>query len=130
MNGAQTSNSILEIGKGNNDMKRIAFGTALALALLVPVVSGQGVAQQQKAAQGEKKQAKQVKDPVCGMMVDPTTAEKAVHNGKTYYFLHQIREGELREVSREIRQAGAEEVRRLEVPDGLLAPGGQGERQR
>lgn len=86
MNGAQTSNSILEIGKGNNDMKRIAFGTALALALLVPVVSGQGVAQQQKAAQGEKKQAKQVKDPVCGMMVDPTTAEKAVHNGKTYYF--------------------------------------------
>jgi heavy metal translocating P-type ATPase len=28
-----------------------------------------------------------VKDPVCGMMVDPHTAtERATHNGKTYYF--------------------------------------------
>src|SRR5262249_49939869 len=26
------------------------------------------------------------KDPVCGMMVDPTTAEHSVYRGETYYF--------------------------------------------
>lgn len=25
-------------------------------------------------------------DPVCGMMVDPTTAKSCVHDGKVYYF--------------------------------------------
>jgi Cu+-exporting ATPase len=30
---------------------------------------------------------KEVKDPVCGMMVDPkTTTDKAEYKGKTYYF--------------------------------------------
>ncbi len=27
-----------------------------------------------------------VKDPVCGMSVDPSSAEKATYKGKTYYF--------------------------------------------
>lgn len=26
------------------------------------------------------------KDPVCGMMVDPKTAQKSEYRGKTYYF--------------------------------------------
>ena len=33
------------------------------------------------------KKAAEVKDPVCGMMVDPkTTTDKADYKGKTYYF--------------------------------------------
>jgi YHS domain-containing protein len=28
----------------------------------------------------------ETKDPVCGMTVDPKTAEKADYKGKTYYF--------------------------------------------
>ena len=34
---------------------------------------------------GKRAQAKVV-DPVCGMTVDPKTSEKAVYQGKTYYF--------------------------------------------
>lgn len=35
----------------------------------------------------EKKPAEKVKDPVCGMMIDPATAKgKSDHEGKTYYF--------------------------------------------
>lgn len=32
------------------------------------------------------KEAAQAKDPVCGMVVDTKTAEKATYKGKTYYF--------------------------------------------
>ncbi|MBN9657120.1 MAG: YHS domain-containing protein [Acidobacteria bacterium] len=35
-----------------------------------------------KAAKPEAK----VVDPVCGMTVDPKTADKSVYKGKTYYF--------------------------------------------
>lgn len=41
------------------------------------------------AAPAEKKKATEpteAKDPVCGMTVDPKTAEKAEYKGKTYYF--------------------------------------------
>jgi YHS domain-containing protein len=40
------------------------------------------------AAPADKKttQTTEVKDPVCGMTVDPKTAEKAEYKGKTYYF--------------------------------------------
>jgi Cu+-exporting ATPase len=35
----------------------------------------------------DRELSKMVKDPVCGMMVDPETAPaKAEHKGKTYYF--------------------------------------------
>jgi len=34
----------------------------------------------------EEPGGKEVKDPVCSMMVDTKTAEKAVYKGKTYYF--------------------------------------------
>lgn len=33
-----------------------------------------------------KKAVTEVKDPVCGMTVDPKTSDKAQYKGKTYYF--------------------------------------------
>jgi Cu+-exporting ATPase len=37
--------------------------------------------------EGDDAMAEQVKDPVCGMMVDPeTTKLKSEHMGQTYYF--------------------------------------------
>jgi Cu+-exporting ATPase len=53
---------------------------ALALALAAPFT----VAQDNKKT--EEKAAKEVQDPVCGMMVDPATAPKTEFKGKTYYF--------------------------------------------
>ncbi|MEX2264163.1 MAG: YHS domain-containing protein [Bryobacteraceae bacterium] len=47
------------------------------LAAIAPSVS---------LANQKKTEARQVKDPVCSMMVDPKTAEKAVYKGKSYYF--------------------------------------------
>jgi len=38
------------------------------------------------APQDKKNAPKMVKDPVCGMEVDPKTAAKTVYKGKTYYF--------------------------------------------
>jgi len=39
------------------------------------------------AADAPKKTTTEVKDPVCGMMVDTkTTTDKADYKGKTYYF--------------------------------------------
>lgn len=68
-------------------MKHIVIGTALAaLTLAIPAAQGQAPAHQEKAEPAKKQQAKQVKDPVCGMMIDPNTSEKAVYKGKTYYF--------------------------------------------
>lgn len=56
---------------------------AVAAALLAaPGISLAAHADQKKAA---KSQAK-VKDPVCGMEIDPKTAEKSVYKGNTYYF--------------------------------------------
>lgn len=39
-----------------------------------------------ETGQSKEGSAKEVKDPVCGMTVDPKTAQKSVHKGKTYYF--------------------------------------------
>ena len=58
---------------------RLAF-LAAALAA-IPAVALQA----QDAKAGKKVETKAV-DPVCGMMVDPKTAEKAVYKGRTYYF--------------------------------------------
>jgi YHS domain-containing protein len=54
---------------------------ALALALAAPF----SIAQDAKKTD-EKPAVKEVQDPVCGMMVDPTTAPKTDYKGKTYYF--------------------------------------------
>jgi len=45
-------------------------------------------AQDKKAAPkaADKAVPKEAIDPVCGMTVDPKTAEKADYKGKTYYF--------------------------------------------
>ena len=54
---------------------------ALALALAAPF----SVAQDTKKTD-DKAAVKEVQDPVCGMMVDPATAQKTEYKGKTYYF--------------------------------------------
>jgi YHS domain-containing protein len=60
--------------------------TALAIAAgTVPPAQAQttGTKESQSAAAPKG----QVKDPVCGMMIDPKTAAgKSEHQGKTYYF--------------------------------------------
>jgi P-type Cu+ transporter len=55
------------------------------------VVSGKGAIAQacrsQEAMQNPEKSATAVKDPVCGMTVNPSTAKASIeHAGKTYYF--------------------------------------------
>jgi YHS domain-containing protein len=62
-------------------MKRMMMVAALAASFLA--VPGAAVAEDAKKS--AKQQAKVI-DPVCGMEVDPKTAEKSVYKGKTYYF--------------------------------------------
>jgi YHS domain-containing protein len=38
------------------------------------------------AQDAKKAEVKEVQDPVCGMTVDPATAQKSEYKGKTYYF--------------------------------------------
>lgn len=57
-------------------MKRMFLTMALAACILSAQESTK------KAAKPEAK----VVDPVCGMTVDPKTADKSVYKGKTYYF--------------------------------------------
>jgi Cu+-exporting ATPase len=57
---------------------------ALAVALAVPVSVQFGMAQEAKKT--DQKPAKEVQDPVCGMMVDPAASPKSEFKGKTYYF--------------------------------------------
>jgi YHS domain-containing protein len=59
----------------------------LTAALLATGAAGLFAADDKKPApkQQEQKAAK-VKDIMCGMEVDPKTAEKSTYNGKTYYF--------------------------------------------
>ena len=61
---------------------RFLVNAALVAGLALPVAPV--FAQDKKADQ--KKEVKEVADPVCGMMVDPKTAEKSDYKGKTYYF--------------------------------------------
>jgi len=53
---------------------------AFALALAAPF----SIAQDTKKT--DVKVAKEVQDPVCGMMVDPAKSPKSEFKGKTYYF--------------------------------------------
>ena len=57
-------------------MKRILLTVALAAFTL---------SAEESAKKAAKPEAKAV-DPVCGMTVDPKTADKSVYKGKTYYF--------------------------------------------
>lgn len=57
-------------------MKRILLIVALAASTL---------SADESAKKTPKPEAKVV-DPVCGMTVDPKTADKSVYKGKTYYF--------------------------------------------
>lgn len=57
-------------------MKRMLLIVALATSTL---------GAQESAKKTAKPEAKVV-DPVCGMTVDPKTADKSVYKGKTYYF--------------------------------------------
>ena len=57
-------------------------GVAIGLSI-TPVVIAEGQNNQTKS---EKKAEGKPIDPVCGMVVDPKTAEKSVYKGKTYYF--------------------------------------------
>ncbi len=61
-----------------NSLRLAVLATALGI---VPVA----VVQAEDTKASKKAEAKAV-DPVCGMAVDPKTAEKAVYKGKTYYF--------------------------------------------
>lgn len=63
-------------------MTRMMMIAALAASFLA--VPSRTVAAED-AKKGTKQQAKTI-DPVCGMEVDPKTAEKSVYKGKTSYF--------------------------------------------
>jgi YHS domain-containing protein len=55
----------------------------LAVALVAPFHVGFA----QDAKKTDDKAAKEVKDPVCGMTINPATAsQKSEYKGKTYYF--------------------------------------------
>jgi YHS domain-containing protein len=57
------------------------------LALAVALAASFSVGFAQDAKKTDDKAAKQVKDPVCGMMLDPASAtQKSDYKGKTYYF--------------------------------------------
>lgn len=60
------------------------------------------------------------RDPVCGRAIDPDTAPKATHKGKTYYF--GGRQGALREGPGELSEEDAA-VRRVPGPGGPTSPG-------
>jgi Cu+-exporting ATPase len=57
---------------------------ALAVVLTAPVTLQ--LARAQDAKKTDEKPAKEAQDPVCGMMVDTSTAPKTEFKGKTYYF--------------------------------------------
>ncbi len=59
------------------EILRTLFASSIAaVSAAAPSVSAQ-----------DKKPAEKVKDPVCGMTIDPATAKgKSDHEGKTYYF--------------------------------------------
>jgi Cu+-exporting ATPase len=52
------------------------------LTLAAVMVASFAMAQDAKKAEP----AKEVADPVCGMMVDPASAPKSEYKGKSYYF--------------------------------------------
>ena len=65
------------------------FTLAVGLALVgsTAMADDKTAAKTQAQRTKSESQQKQVKDPVCGMMVDPkTAAAKATYQGKTYYF--------------------------------------------
>lgn len=65
-------------------MKNYTLMTLMAIGLSAPfAVSAWAQGGQTKT---EKKAEAKAVDPICGMEVDPKTAEKSVYKGKTYYF--------------------------------------------
>ena len=56
------------------------------LAIGLSMTTGMFAQGQASQAKAEKKAEAKAIDPVCGMAVDPKTAEKSVYKGKTYYF--------------------------------------------
>jgi YHS domain-containing protein len=66
---------------------RIALLAAMAACLAFAVDSADPKKPSSPPSTSTPKPAAQkVKDPICGMMVDPKTSEKASYEGKTYYF--------------------------------------------
>lgn len=63
-------------------MNRMIMIAALAASFLVAPNTVRGADDAKKGAKNEAK----VVDPVCGMEVDPKTADKSLYKGKTYYF--------------------------------------------
>lgn len=61
---------------------------ALAAILMFPASTRTWAAPPQDKKTEQKAEAKVV-DPVCGMTVDPKTAEKTVYKGRTYYFCNR-----------------------------------------
>ena len=61
-------------------LRNLALAVALAAPFSVPFAGAQDT------KKTEEKPAKEVADPVCGMMVDPATAPKSEYKGKSYYF--------------------------------------------
>lgn len=57
-------------------LRNLAFALALAAPFSIA----------QDAKKTDVKAAKEVQDPVCGMMVDPAKSPKSEFKGKTYYF--------------------------------------------
>jgi YHS domain-containing protein len=58
----------------------------LGIVVFASVLTASPADDTKKAAPAKEAVAKEVKDPVCGMTVDPKTSEKASYKGKTYYF--------------------------------------------
>ena len=68
---------------------RMAALAAAAAVFVVAPAAGQ-TSKAKKEAQKSAAATKEVKDPVCGMMVDPATAAaKSEYKGKTYYFCNK-----------------------------------------
>jgi len=63
---------------------RVLVNMVLVAGLALPFAGQAWAGKDDKKA--DQKAAKEAVDPVCGMTVDPATAEKATFKGKTYYF--------------------------------------------
>jgi YHS domain-containing protein len=70
---------------------KILVGAALAVVLVGAGVVYSVSADDKKTParpqqQQQQKAVAKVKDPMCGMMVDPQTSPSSTYEGKTYYF--------------------------------------------
>jgi YHS domain-containing protein len=65
-------------------MKNFTLITMMIVGLSATPATFAGAADNQ--TKNDKRAEAKVIDPVCGMTVDPKTAEKSIYKGKTYYF--------------------------------------------